>query len=112
MKLCPNCSEPIPILRIARCQTTLVCPGCGMALWPDRRSQILMWGTLVAFFPLALFLARRLTGHSLVFGLIFGLAFGLCAGGAGCLIYAWTVRLHTHHSDGRRPGPRSWGGLV
>jgi hypothetical protein len=67
---------------------------------------------LVAFFPIAMFLARRLSGHSLVFGLVFGLAFGVCAGGVGCLIYAWTVRLRTHRADARRGGPRSWGGLV
>jgi hypothetical protein len=112
MKLCPNCSEAIPILRIARCQNTLVCPRCGLKLWPDRRSQILMFGALVAFFPIALFLARRLTGHSFVFGLLFGLGFGLCAGGVGCLIYAWTVRLHTHQANAHRSGSRSWGGLV
>jgi hypothetical protein len=73
---------------------------------------MLMSGTMVAFFPIALFLARRLPGHSFVFGLFFGLAFGMSAGVVGCLIYAWTVRLHTHQTDGHGSGPRSWGGLV
>jgi hypothetical protein len=59
-----------------------------------------------------LFLTRHLTGHGFVFAVFFGLAFGLCAGGAGCLLYAWTVRLHTHHTHHRHTGPRSWGGLV
>jgi hypothetical protein len=81
-------------------------------LWPDRRSHIFMFGALVAFFPIALFLARSLPGHSFGFGLFFGLVFGVAAGGVGCLIYAWTVRLRTHRAGQHRPGPRSWGGLV
>jgi hypothetical protein len=38
--------------------------------------------------------------------------FGLCAGGVGCLIYAWTVRLRTHPADQHHCGPRMWRGLV
>ena len=109
MKLCPHCSTPIAILRIARCHNALKCRGCGRELCPDRRSQTLMFATLVAFFPVALYLARRITGHSFLFGVIVGLLFGMAAGGAGCLIYAWTVRLH---ENDHRPAPRSWGGLV
>lgn len=110
MKYCPNCAGAIPILRIARCQNCLVCPCCGTQLQPDRRSQLLMFATLLALFPLALFLARRLAGHTFVFGMFLGLAFGVGAGLLGCLIYAWTVRLHSQGE--RREMPRSWGGLV
>ena len=112
MKLCPGCSEAIPVLRIARCPNSLRCPRCGAKLWPDRRSHFLMFATLIAFFPLALFLARDLSGRSFGFGLLLGLVFGLCAGGAGCLIYAWTVRLRTHPADHHHSGPRTSGGLV
>jgi len=77
MKACPRCSEPIAILKIARCQNTLECPRCGVQLSPDRRSQILMSSTLLAFLPLALYLTRRLSGHSFLFGMCFGLAFGI-----------------------------------
>lgn len=112
MKLCPGCSEAIPVLRIARCPNNLRCPRCGTKLWPDRRSHLLMFGTLLAFLPLALFLARHLSGRSFGFGLLLGLVFGLCAGGVGCLIYAWTVRLRTHPADQHHSGPRMWRGLV
>ena len=111
MKACPGCSAAIPVLRIARSRDGLICPGCGLRLCPDRRSQILMFGTLLAFFPLALYLGRRLPVHSFLVGFLGGIVFGMCAAAIGCLIYAWTVRLHTHH-PGRFSEPRSWGGLV
>ena len=109
MKLCPHCSSPIAILRIARSHGALRCPCCSRELCPDKRSQALMFATLLAFFPLALFLCRHMSGHSFLFGALLGLVFGIGAASIGCLIYALTVRLHEYH---KRQAPRSWGGLV
>jgi len=109
VKACPHCSAPISILRIARCQNDLKCSCCGQKLRPDRRSQAFLFATLIAFFPLALFLTRHINGQSFLFGLLLGMGFGIAAGCIGCLIYACTVRLHEDH---RQEEPRNWGGLV
>ena len=115
MKMCPNCSKAIAILRIARSKDAFFCPCCGTELRADRRSRVLMYASLTAFVPLAWFLVLRLTGHSFVFGLCIGTGVGLCAGAAGCLIYALTVRFRPHHPGDARPftaGRRNWGGLI
>ncbi len=115
MKLCPNCSNPISLLEIARHPDTLVCPCCGLELKPDRRSELCMFGMLAAFLPLTLYLIRHISGHSLVFGFVLGFLVAILAGVACSLAYAATVRFHCHRAGEPRPataGPRMWGGLV